>query len=109
LFREAGTWNSPPYAYKLRIKTNSMADLISALVFAAIVLVAVGLAWAVIKRLLEFATSLIINSLTAIVLLFLLSFLGITVPLNAVTMILIVVFGLPALAVLILLKMIGWI
>ncbi|HII53577.1 TPA: hypothetical protein HA316_01970, partial [Candidatus Micrarchaeota archaeon] len=53
-----------------------MADLISALVFAAIVLVAVGLAWAVIKRLLEFATSLIINSLTAIVLLFLLSFLG---------------------------------
>ncbi len=84
-----------------------MADLISALAFVAIVLVAVGLAWAVIKRLLELATSLIINSLTAIVLLFFLSLFGITVPLNAVTVILIVVFGLPALAVLILLKMAG--
>ena len=77
-----------------------MADILL-LAFAALaLLIALALFFGAFKKIIEWMISVIINSVLGLVLLYALNLLGLGIPLNWVTVLVIAIFGLPAVAIL---------
>ena len=71
------------------------------------VFISFALLWGAFKKLLQWALTLIINSAIGLIMLYTLNFLGLGVPITPITIGIIAVFGLPAVAILAMLAFFG--
>lgn len=87
---------------------DASAGNILFLVLAIILLfISLGLFWFVFKKLLSILKTVIVNSIVGLVAVVILGWLGVQVPLNTLNLLVIAFFGLPGLAVLLLLMFFG--